>query len=1093
MKIPGIYVEIRGDSTQLRKDIAQARQSVTEQARGMSNALNNALSGQQVKNSVNSLVTNLGTLSRSSQVAEKAFDNISVDLGEMRKLTGLSEAQLDKLQRQMLKTKAAAAQERALKNIAKAAGLSADEIRDLGLQMKVSSAAIDKVVNATNKSAKSMNGLKDSAQQTKATMGDLVAKIGAVTGGIVAIGTVARGSFNEFKTGLKAVEDFNLTVASSAAFITTFSERAKQGDLAGAFKEAHQYAKVLAEKLEQIDAQTVATGKDLQTISETMVQYGVLLDINNKKQVQGFQNIANALALTTAGQNKDIQMRQEINALLMGQVRATDRLAKLLKAIDPELESHLKKWKQEGTLIENVGELLGGFAASTKEIENLWTAVGSTMDTIHKRVLRGALEPAYRDLIDLAKDFNKSMVDAEGELTPRAVDLQESIDGTYQTAKKLIKEYGEEVATFTGLAVAAKVAQLGLNAAIKANPYVTAAAGIMLMNQGLKHFDLDIGSLRRSLQDLNGPLSEMMAVFKGEKDWNTGEVITEQQKILDQIKELERQISVQLSDGDAWYDLFVPKGPERTQKNIDALRARIADLRAELEQLNSVGKEGKIPTDNTSSVIVPKVKPVKTEDVSGLSDKALNKALRKEFEALKAFNEKKNAIVKAGLAQSQQLNEQYYDWGIKSLSDYLAEKHRISLANIDLEVATAKREVAAAQKALKSLQPETDKDGKPSPGKDRVAKAKAEKDLYDAQKKLVDLEGKRAVLSSKNANETKNALYGQSRAYQQLGIDLLSLTGQTIAAQEAQNALYLSSKEYFQLEQEAATGSVSAIQALADVKERMAVNDRLVSLEYQEQLLDDKIAVEAITGAWDDYYQTQVEILKTQIAQAEATGQQTGALKAQLREAEKMTSAMGAFDKGFSDIASEWADTAANMAELGEDIAQSMHDSFSDLFFDALEGDFKDLSDYAQAMLSSINRALADSLASGFLNSSGIGSLGNTMGSGLAGLIGMLFHDGGVVGRDQGPVRSVPVGTFDDAKRYHTGLMPDEFPAILQRGEAVFTKEQLKALGFGSQQGGQNISVNVPINIDDTTNKQMVVDLQQGIEDTVTEILRRHM
>ncbi len=42
-----------------------------------------------------------------------------------------------------------------------------------------------------------------------------------------------------------------------------------------------------------------------------------------------------------------------------------------------------------------------------------------------------------------------------------------------------------------------------------------------------------------------------------------------------------------------------------------------------------------------------------------------------------------------------------------------------------------------------------------------------------------------------------------------------------------------------------------------------------------------------------------------------------------------------------------------------------------------------------------------------------------------------------------GPVRS---SVFNGARRYHGGLMPDEFPAILQKGEAVFTKDQQRAL-----------------------------------------------
>lgn len=64
-----------------------------------------------------------------------------------------------------------------------------------------------------------------------------------------------------------------------------------------------------------------------------------------------------------------------------------------------------------------------------------------------------------------------------------------------------------------------------------------------------------------------------------------------------------------------------------------------------------------------------------------------------------------------------------------------------------------------------------------------------------------------------------------------------------------------------------------------------------------------------------------------------------------------------------------------------------------------------------------------------------------------AGAIG-LYHSGGVIGRDA-PTFMAPVANdiFSTARRYHSGLMPDEFPAILQRGEGVFTPAQMAQLG----------------------------------------------
>lgn len=61
-------------------------------------------------------------------------------------------------------------------------------------------------------------------------------------------------------------------------------------------------------------------------------------------------------------------------------------------------------------------------------------------------------------------------------------------------------------------------------------------------------------------------------------------------------------------------------------------------------------------------------------------------------------------------------------------------------------------------------------------------------------------------------------------------------------------------------------------------------------------------------------------------------------------------------------------------------------------------------------------------------------------GQASSGLLGMLFHGGGVVGSSGAAARALPRGLFALAPRLHAGLAPDEFPAILQRGEEVITR-----------------------------------------------------
>jgi len=239
---------------------------------------------------------------------------------------------------------------------------------------------------------------------------------------------------DEFVGGLKAVEDYNLSVASMSAFMATFSERAAKGDMAGAFQEATAYAHDLVEALEIIDAKTIATGQDLRIITETMMQNGVVLDVTSQKQVEGFTSMVNALKLLTAGQNQEVQQRQEINALLHGQVRATDRLATMLKAIvDPQLEEHLKQWKAKGAIIENVGALLKGFNSATEMLQGTWAVLGSTLSTINERVLRSGMQPAYEDLLGLAADIRDTFIDADGNLTQFSKNLQETIQNAWES------------------------------------------------------------------------------------------------------------------------------------------------------------------------------------------------------------------------------------------------------------------------------------------------------------------------------------------------------------------------------------------------------------------------------------------------------------------------------------------------------------------------------------------------------------------------------------------------------------------------------------------------------------------------------------
>ncbi|KAA0677786.1 phage tail tape measure protein [Roseomonas genomospecies 6] len=169
-------------------------------------------------------------------------------------------------------------------------------------------------------------------------------------------------------------------------------------------------------------------------------------------------------------------------------------------------------------------------------------------------------------------------------------------------------------------------------------------------------------------------------------------------------------------------------------------------------------------------------------------------------------------------------------------------------------------------------------------------------------------------------------------------------------------------------------------------------------------------------------------------------------------------------------------DRATKAAETAQrdmqDATRELGMTFSSAFEDAIISG-KNFSDVLQGLAQDIERLLlrkmvteplVNAIAGGF----GGGGFGGGIGTLFAELIGSIFHDGGIVGESAAPGRPVPVSLFEGAPRFHSGgfpgLRPDEVPAILQRGEGVFTREQMAALGASasaSSAKAPDVTVNV--------------------------------
>lgn len=124
-------------------------------------------------------------------------------------------------------------------------------------------------------------------------------------------------------------------------------------------------------------------------------------------------------------------------------------------------------------------------------------------------------------------------------------------------------------------------------------------------------------------------------------------------------------------------------------------------------------------------------------------------------------------------------------------------------------------------------------------------------------------------------------------------------------------------------------------------------------------------------------------------------------------------------------------------------------------------------------------------LSTGVGDTVDVGNLQSSLGKGdiiikndldkIGGRIAVKAHTGGIIGASNLSQHLVSPEMFANATKYHdggiTGLKSDEVPAILQKGEGVFTKEQMKAMG--------NSKANVTVNVINNTQEQVTAQQSQ--------------
>lgn len=221
--------------------------------------------------------------------------------------------------------------------------------------------------------------------------------------------------------------------------------------------------------------------------------------------------------------------------------------------------------------------------------------------------------------------------------------------------------------------------------------------------------------------------------------------------------------------------------------------------------------------------------------------------------------------------------------------------------------------------------------------------------------------------------------------------------------------------------------------------------------DIKQKILELKTPYEQAMAKADEWRKNALNNLNTSSADYQKYKDQIGQVyddmvkKANETALQSSKSLEDGFKRGFLNIQKDVND----FASLAESAVKNAFNSMEDTLTSFITTGKASFSDFANAIISDLTRIIIrQSITQPLMN-----GLGSYLGFAMA-------HTGGIVGADNLTLKSASPLAFAGAPRFHSGgIVGDEVPIIAKRGEGVFTREQMKALGDNGST--VNISVNV--------------------------------
>lgn len=219
------------------------------------------------------------------------------------------------------------------------------------------------------------------------------------------LGDAIRGVVGSIGAGLAIkkvsdwIEEFKMTTLSVATMLTdTMRDSGMAMD--EVFDQNRRHAEEFYRVLQQQSAKSLSSMDDLMSAYTMLANYGRALS-PTARNAQLLANVVDRIRLATKGQNQEIQVMQELRAMMSGQARPSDALARMLRQRDADFGKTLGTMVSGGASAEEILEYVNSLLSDVDMGKYLSRSLSKSLELLKGNVKLLAID-AFTPLHDEA-------------------------------------------------------------------------------------------------------------------------------------------------------------------------------------------------------------------------------------------------------------------------------------------------------------------------------------------------------------------------------------------------------------------------------------------------------------------------------------------------------------------------------------------------------------------------------------------------------------------------------------------------------------------------------------------------------------------